>query len=123
MNSKQRLQQHGLSFSGFIFGAFLLVLASITGLKVIPAYIQYGQIKNTFAAIAHDPDMQNATARDIRSSFEKRADIDDITAIKSDEIEISNDKGNLVLSASYSVKVPLAGNVSLFLEFNPSSDK
>ncbi|PIX04757.1 MAG: DUF4845 domain-containing protein, partial [Gallionellales bacterium CG_4_8_14_3_um_filter_54_18] len=38
------IRQRGLSFSGFIFGAFVLVLLSITGLKMIPVYMQNATI-------------------------------------------------------------------------------
>jgi hypothetical protein len=97
------------------------VLFGITGLKLIPAYMQAAQIKNIFVTIAHDPDMQKATPHDIQASFDKRASIDAITAIKASDIDISSDGGMPVLSANYSVKVPLGGNVSFLLEFNPSS--
>ena len=123
MNTAMPVQQRGIGFGGFILGAFLLVLVSITGLKLIPAYMQSVQISNVFNVIAHAPDMQKASPREIRISFEKRASIDAITAIKAEDIEITSDNGNLVLSASYSVKVPLVGNVSILLEFNPSSGK
>jgi hypothetical protein len=121
MNTAMPGQQRGISFGGFIFGAFLLVLLAIIGLRLIPAYMQAAQIKNIFESIAHDPDMQKATPHDIQASFDRRATIDNITAIKSSDIDISGDQGRPVLSASYSVKIPLAGNISLFIEFNPSS--
>lgn len=121
MNTAMRVQQRGMSFEGLIFAAFIVVLASIFGLKLIPAYMQDAQIKSVFTAISHDPDMQKASARDIRISFEKRAAIDGIKAIKAEDIEISTDDGKPFLSASYSVKVPLAGNASLVMEFNPTS--
>lgn len=121
MNTAMPVQQRGISFGGFVFGAFLLVFFGITGLKLIPAYMQDAQIKNIFVTIAHDPDMQKASSHDIQVSFSKRASIDNITAIKPDDIDISSDGGMPVLSASYAVKVPLAGNVSLYMEFNPSS--
>ncbi|OGS94816.1 MAG: DUF4845 domain-containing protein [Gallionellales bacterium RBG_16_56_9] len=123
MNTAMPATQRGLSFFGFIMGAFVLVLASITGLKLIPAYMQNAQIKNVFVVIANDPEMQKAAPRAIRDSFSRRASIEDIKAIKAEDIEIASDAGKPVLSASYSVKIPLAGNVSLYLDFNPSSDK
>lgn len=121
MNITMQKRQRGLSFTGFIFGAFALVLLSITGLKLIPAYMQYAEINNLFTAIANDPEMQKASIREVRASFNKRASIDNITAIKADDIEIDNVDGKPILSASYFVKVPLAGNVSLYLDFKPSS--
>jgi Domain of unknown function (DUF4845) len=121
MDTAMPVQQRGFTFGGFIFGAFLLVLLAITGLKLIPAYIQNGEIKNIFQEIAHDPDMQKATPHDIQASFDRRASIDAITAIKASDIDISSDGGRPVLSASYVVKIPLVGNISWYLEFNPSS--
>ena len=122
MNTAMPVQQRGLSFGGFVFGAFLLVLLSIIGLKLVPAFIQNAQIKTVFGEIVRDPNMEKASRREIQNSFERRASIDAITAIKSDDIDIASDGGHLILSASYSVKIPLFGNASILLEFNPSSD-
>ena len=83
--------------------------------------MQNGTIKRVFNAITHDPDMQKAAPSEIRASFSRRSSIDDIKAIKPEDIEISVDQGKLVLSASYFVKIPLAGNISLYLDFNPTS--
>jgi len=122
MNTTMPSKQRGLTFSGFMGGVVILVLASTIGLKLIPAYIQDSTIKNIFISIVNDPEMQKASPRDIRMAFNKRASIDDIRAITAEDIAIEKDGDRLVLSASYPVKIPLAGNVSLYLEFNPSSD-
>lgn len=123
MNKAMPAKQRGLSFFGFIFGAVILVLVSITGLKLIPAYMESMKISNLFTVIANDPEMQKASPRDIRMSFSKRASIDNISAINAEDIEIASEGGRLALSASYVVKVPLVANVSLYLEFSPASAK
>jgi|SRR3989338_328597 len=122
MNTAMPSKQRGLSFSGFLFGAVVLIFVSLAGFKLIPNYMQDTTIRNTFISIVNDPEMQKAGPRDIRAAFNKRASIDDIRAITAEDIEISKDGERLVLSASYAVKIPLAGNVSLYLDFNPSSD-
>jgi len=123
MNTVLQVRQRGLSFGGFIFGAFLLVFASITLFKVIPAYIQNAQINSIFSNIVNDPDMQKASPRQIRMSFDKRASIDAISVITSKDIDIASGDGILELSASYSETIPLFANISLLLEFNPNSDE
>jgi len=123
MNKAMPAKQRGLSFFGFILGAFILVLVSITGLKLIPAYMESMKIKNLFTVIANDPEMQKASHRDIRMSFAKRASIDNVTAINPDDIEIASEGGRLELSTSYAVKVPMVANVSLYLEFDLASAK
>ncbi len=115
-------KQRGLSFSGFMSGVVILVVVSIFSMKLIPHYMTDAKIKNIFVKIANDPEMKNAALPAIRTAFYKTADnINDIKVIKAEDIEITKDGGRLVLSASYQVLIPLVGNVSLYLDFNPSS--
>jgi hypothetical protein len=115
--------------SGVTFGGFIMILALLGGLaifsmKLIPAYMESGKIQKAFDVITHDPAMQAASVAEIKESFSKRANImDDVSTLNSSDIEISKADGKLTLSASYSKKIPLVGNVSLLLEFNPSSPK
>ena len=67
--------------------------------------------------------MQSAPLPKIRESFSKRAIINNITVVSANDIQIDKDAGTLTLSVSYPVKIPLAGNVSLLLEFSASSAK
>ena len=121
MKTAMPARQRGITFSGFIFGAFLLVFLTIIAFKLIPAYMQASEIKNLFVSIANDPNMRSATPHDMQVAFDRQAAIDSITAIQSGDIEISSDAGKPVLSANYAVKIPLGGNISLYIEFNPSS--
>lgn len=123
MKTAMPATQNGLSFVGFIFAAILVVLVGISALKLIPAYVQNAQIKTIFVAIANDPGMQGADIPAIRVAFDKRASIDNVNAIKAEDIKIVNVGNKLVLSADYFVMLPLVGNVSLYLEFNPTSAK
>lgn len=111
-------RQRGLSLSGLLFVGVVLIFVAVGAMKLIPAYMQNAQIQQVFDAIAQDPEMQKASIRDIRMSYNKRAMINDITAIKSDEIEVEKDTNGISLSAAYTVKIPVAGNASLLLEFN-----
>jgi hypothetical protein len=121
MDKAMPKQQRGMSFGGFIFGAFVLVLVAIFGFRLIPAYVQDAQINSIFREISNAPDMQKATPHDIKNSFDRRASVDAITAIHANDIDISDDGGRPVLSASYSVRIPVIANISLIIEFNPSS--
>lgn len=116
-------KQMGFGFGNFLIVLVLLVFGAIFGFKLIPAYMENAKVKNIFTVIAHDPDMQSATVSDIRMSFDKRASVDGVNSIKTTDIEIAKDEvGRLVLSASNEVKIKLFGNMSLLLEFNPSSE-
>ena len=114
-------RQRGISFVGMIFGAALVILVAILGLKLAPPYMHSAQIAQIFKAIASDPEMRNASIKEIKESYSKRADINYISDITADDIDVNKENGQFIISASYSVKIPLAGNITLVLEFNPSS--
>jgi uncharacterized protein (UPF0248 family) len=114
-------KQQGLSMPGFLVTAIVLIFVAVLAMRLIPAYMQDGTIKEVFNAVAHDPDMKNATIRDIQIAYSKRASVQDITAIKLDDVVIDKNDSGIALSASYQVKIPLVANISLLLEFNPHS--
>lgn len=114
-------KQHGVSFGGFLVVVVIFVLVAIAGMKLIPAYIQDKTIKSKFDEIARDPELKNASVRDIRMAYIKRVISTDITAVKAEDIEITKDADGITLSASYAVRIPLVANATLLLEFNPSS--
>lgn len=114
-------RQQGVGFVGFIMIAAGIIFVAILGMKMVPPYIHSAQIAQIFKTIASDPAMQNASIKEIKDSYSKRADINYISDLTSDDIEIMKGDGRLTLSASYSVKIPLVANITLLLDFNPSS--
>jgi hypothetical protein len=116
-------RQRGVSLSGLLIWSAILILAAIVGMKVFPAYIQDAEIKSILSTIVNDPEMQGAQSKSIRESFSKRAMMNNINIVTANDIEIVKDARGLSLGISYQVKIPLIGNASLLLEFNPSSVK
>ncbi len=107
---------------GFIVLAALGIFAAILGMKLIPPYMHNAQIESIFKSIAADPAMQSGSVKDIKESFSKRASINYITDISAEDIDIGKNGAAISLSANYTVKIPVAGNISLVIDFNPSSD-
>ena len=117
-------QQRGVTFGGFIMVLVLLVVVAILAMKLIPAYLENAKIQKSFESIVRDQSMKTATIAEIRDSFYKRANVmDNVTTVSSADIEVSKEGAVLTLSATYNVKVPLAGNVNLLIEFKPTASK
>ena len=115
-------RQQGVSLSGLLIWIVIIILVGVGAMKLIPSYIQNAEIKDIFSTIVHDPEMQNAPIKSIRESYSKRANMNNISIIDANDVEISKDASGLALSASYQVKIPLIGNATLILDFNPSSE-
>jgi len=121
MSQKTTPQQRGMTFANFLLAAILVVLLAIFGMKIVPAYIENRTIAHILETIAHDPEMQDAQPAAIRDSFYKRTMVNNITVVNQDDLQIQKTPIGLKLSVKYNVKIGLAGNASLLLEFDTSS--
>ena len=116
-------KQRGLSIISLIVVLVLLIFAALLVFKVIPPYIEYFKIQKTFKTLGQMSDLQGATHQQVEAVYVRYQLIDSITAVGPNDLEVSNDGGQLVVSAQYSVKVPLVSHLSLLMEFTPSSAK
>ncbi len=114
-------KQRGVGMIGFIFICFVLVFVAILGFKLFTPYMQYFTIKKTFHTLANNPEVKSGTRKDMIVWWSRASVIDNITAINGDDVEFTKEGNDVVISASYSVKVPLFYNVSLLIDFNPTS--
>jgi hypothetical protein len=119
MTSRQR--QQGLGFAGVLVLLVAIVFIAIIGMKVVPAYIEYFTIKKAIAGITQSGELRGASVADVRKAFDRRANIDDITAVTPQDLEISKDGNEVVISFAYEKRIKLFYNVSLLIEFAGSS--
>ena len=113
--------QRGLSLGGFIVVLFLLLMVALLGFKLFTPYTEYFAIQKTLRKLAEDPAAKTWTQRDLNAAFQPHALIDRISAINAQDIEMGKEGNDVVLSANYSVKVPLFHNISLIIDFAPTS--
>jgi hypothetical protein len=114
-------KQQGATLIGMLFTGILVVFAAIVVMKLVPAYIEYMSIQKVLGAMDKDPALKDAKNSEVRDSYSRRAGIDNITAVKPEDLDISRDSGRLVVGAKYRVEKPLFGNVGLYIDFNASS--
>jgi hypothetical protein len=108
--------QRGISLIGLIMILFVIVVVGIFSLKLIPAYIEFYKAQAAIEAIASDRS-KTSSVNEVRKAFDARATIDDISAVKAADLEITKDGADVVIGFSYRKEVPLFGNVGLFVDF------
>lgn len=111
-------KQLGVSLSGLLVTAFVVIIVALLALKMLPAYIEYATAKKTINAIASSG---TSSVAEIRKSFDAHATIDDITAFGANDLVITKEGGQVVISFSYRKEVPLFANVGLYFNFEASS--
>ena len=84
-----------------LFVGILVVFAAIVVMKLVPAYIEFYSIQKVLSAMDKDPALKDAKNAEVRDSYARRAGIDNITAVKPEDLDISRDSGKLVVAAKY----------------------
>ena len=116
---KTRYLQRGVTLSGLFIVLFILIFVALLAMKLIPAYIEYNTAKNAIQAIARE--RSGATPNEIRRAFESRAAIDDISAVKGTDLDITKDGSQVVIGFAYRKEVPLFANLGVYIDFAASS--
>jgi exopolysaccharide biosynthesis protein len=115
-------RQRGLTMFSFLFVAFVLVMLAMLAMKLVPAYIEYFSVKKILATMGQESDLKSKSNADIRLDFAKRAEIGYVTAVKPEDIVVDRHGAVPVISADYTFRTKLVGNVSLVVDFSTSSD-
>lgn len=116
-------RQKGITVVGMLLVAGFVFFVALIGIKIVPSYIEFWSVKKVLKAMANDPELQNMSVKEVRGSFDRRATIDNITAVKADDLEVSKEGGETVVTATYSVKTPLFGNLSAYMDFTATTAK
>ena len=114
-------RQRGVSLSGLLMVCAVLIFVALLGFKLFTPYTEYFAIQKVFKTLSQKPEVKNGGTREFIQGWAAYAQIERISAISGDEIEITREGTNVYVSASYTVKVPLFKNFSLLIDFNPTS--
>ena len=117
------VKQRGLSLWGVIIGLAVVGFVGVSAAKLLPAYMEYLSVKKIFNQMESTGSLSAMSVRDIRFDYEKRNAIEDVKNVRADDIEITKAGGETVMSAAWSVKVPMVGNASACLDFYVTTGK
>jgi hypothetical protein len=113
-------KQRGITLTGTIMWLAILGFLGVMAAKLMPAYLEYGSVKKIFKTMEQSGELKG-TVRDIRRTFDKLNAIENVTSVKSEDLEISKQGQETVVSASWSVRVPMVYNVAACLDFTAST--
>ena len=108
-------KQQGLTITGLLIVSAVLVFVAIIGFRLAPSYIEYFTIKRVVNDIAQEN--RDGSVKEVMSAFDRRAQIDDIRALRGRDLDVSKTGEGFEIRAEYSVLVPLFANVSAQIDF------
>ena len=115
-------KQSGISLMNLIVGLGVLGFLGVMAAKLLPAYVEYFSVKKMFAAMEEAGDLKGSV-RDIRKSFERRNAIEDVKSVSGEDLEVTKEGGEAVVTATWSARVPMVSNVNACLDFTVTTAK
>jgi hypothetical protein len=109
-------QQRGISFIGLLFFCVVLVCAGILAAQVVPTLVEFQAITK-----AATKAREGSTVAEVRSIFDKAAQIDDIKSITAKDLEVTKEGDKTVVSFAYNKEIHMAGPAFLLLKYNGKS--
>ena len=114
-------RQRGVSLSGLLMVSVVLILVLLLGFKLYKPYTDFFALQKIFRTLATKPEVRTGTRREVMAAWAPYAQIENVSAISGDDIEITKDGNSVVVSAAYQARVPLFKNYTLLIDFNPSA--
>ena len=111
-----KTRQRGISFITVLFIVGVLAAVGLMAAQAFPSLIEYQA-----ALKAINKAQQGATVNEVRTIFDKAADIDGITSIKGKDLEIAKEGDAVVISFAYDKEFHMFGPAYLLLKYRGSS--
>jgi hypothetical protein len=106
---------------GFSTGSILIIVVLVIGVilpavRSVPSLIEYFSVKRA----ASYAKQQATNKREVAAYFDKQAQIDNITALKGEDLDVNeNDNGTIQsIDFAYRTEVPVYGPLSLLITYS-----
>jgi hypothetical protein len=116
-------RQRGMTMLGIIVVIVVVGAWIYAGIRLTPTYLEYMRVAATLEKVRDEFDSNPGTTEFmLRKAVERHFNIEMVTAITENDIEISKEGAMFTMRAAYEDTVPLAGNVSFLVSFDKSVD-
>ena len=113
-----RRHQVGVSIMGLLIALVLVIVVALFAMKVLPSFLEFRTAKATIQAVARSG---ASTPQDVRRAFDNRSAIDNVGSLRAQDLEITREGNQTVISFAYRKEIPLFTGVGLYIDYAANS--
>ena len=107
-----KTKQLGISFIGVLFVVGVLAFVGVIGAQALPTVLEFQAITK-----AASKAKEGNTVGEVRTIFDKAAQIDDIKSITGRDLDITKEGDKTIVAFAYSKEIHIAGPAFLLLKY------
>lgn len=116
MEMLSRSKQSGMTFLGYVIVLGIIGFFAVMVMKLMPLYLEYQSVSSIMEQVSTEPASISAVA--LRSTIQKRLEVNNIDRIKAADFKIRRSKGVTEVSIQYDAETPFMGNLYFVLKFD-----
>ena len=111
-------KQAGISLTGLILVLMVIGVFALLAIKIVPSYLEFRAVRDGIARAKET----GGSVAEMRQTFNKFADINNVEAIRGADLVISSDGANPEISFAYEKRIPLTERATLVIDYDGTTD-
>ena len=111
-------REKGMTTLGFLILAAFVGLFAFAAIRLTPVYLNYIKVAGVLDGVYDEFDSQNPSRGAIRTSINRRFEVESVSVITDRDIKVTADSGGFLIEASYDHTTPFIGNVYFTVRFD-----
>jgi predicted transcriptional regulator len=116
MKTQRKSKQRGITFLGLLFVGGVLAVSGVIAAQVLPTLIELQAVNKAVVKAR-----EGNSVVEVRTIFDKAAQIDDIKSITGKDLEVTKEGDKVVVRYAYERQIHLAGPAWLTLKYSGNS--
>lgn len=111
-------REHGMTTLGFMILVAFLGLFAFAAIRLTPVYLNYIKVAGVLDGVYDEFDSQNPSRGAIRTSINRRFEVESVSVITDREIKVTADSSGFLIQAQYDHTTPFLGNLFFTVRFD-----
>ena len=113
-------KQQGITLISMILILGLIAFFTLLVLKVSPIYMNHSKVVHALETLKNRTDIEKKSKRQVWISLQKQFNMNYVYSVKKKDVKITSRANYLKVQIVYHTKVLLAGNLSVWVDFDNS---
>lgn len=112
------IRERGMTTVGFLILVSFVGLFAFGAIRLTPVYLNYIKVAGVLDGVYDEFDSQNPSRAAIRTSINRRFEVESVSVITDREIKVTADSSGFLIEAQYDHTTPFIGNLYFTVRFD-----